>query len=152
MQINESGLIEREICIRNLSMTEEVIETRRASIRWLALALGIINPGESRLGALAVFDSVLYFHFKEKSKPNVKQLSDYITEKWGKMNEKTLRYHLLQLKKIGIVKHSKGEYSMIEPTNGDKYDEGAWVDSYFEREIKPIQDKISSMLKGLRQR
>ncbi len=146
------GLIEREICIRNLSMTGEVMETRRASVRWLALALGVINPGESRLGALAVFDSVLYFHFKEKNAVNVKQLSDYIAERWGEMNEKTLRYHLLQLKKMGIVKHSKGEYSMIEPTNGNKYDEAAWVESYFDREIRPIQDKISSILKALRQR
>ncbi len=152
MQINESNLIEREICIRNLSLTGEVMETRRASVRWLALALGIINPGESRLGALAVFDSVLYFHFNNKSRSNVKQLSDYIAEKWGGINEKTLRYHLLQLKKMGIISHSKGEYSMTEPISGDRYDERAWVESYFEREVNPVKDKVSEMLKKIKQR
>lgn len=150
--INESILIEREICIRNLSVTNEVVETRRSMIRWLALSLGIINPGESRLGALAVLDSILYFHFGKRSEPTVMEMTEYIEQKWNQINEKTLRYHLLQLKKMGIIKHSKGKYSVVEPVNGDKYDEVAWISSYFSNEILPIQNKIATILKELRGR
>ncbi len=147
--INESVLIEREICIRNLSITNEVVETRRSMIRWLALSLGVINPGESRLGALAVLDSILYFHFRKRSEPTVMEMKEYIEQKWSQINEKTLRYHLLQLKKLGIVKHSKSKYSVVEPYSGDKYDEVAWVNSYFNNEILPIQNKIATILKEL---
>ena len=57
MELNEASLIESEITIRNLRLPGEVLETRRAAIRWLALSLGIINPGESRLSSLAVLDA-----------------------------------------------------------------------------------------------
>ena len=45
MEINESKLIEHELVIRRLRLPKEVLETRRAIVRWLALSLGIINPG-----------------------------------------------------------------------------------------------------------
>ncbi len=152
MLVNESVLIEREIHLRNLSITNEVVETRRSMIRWLALSLGVINPGESRLSALAVLDSMLYFQFDKRAEPTVADISEYIDNKWDRMNEKTLRYHLLQLKNMGIVKHARGRYSMVGPSEGDKYDEVAWVNSYFQSEIKSVQDKVATIMKELRGR
>ena len=67
-------------------------------VRWLALSLGIINPGETRLSAIYVLDAMLYFQFQKKQDPNVEELSEYISKSWQPINEKTLRYHLLQLK------------------------------------------------------
>ncbi len=149
MVINESILIEKERSIRNLSITNEVIETRRSMIRWLALSLGIINPGESRLSALAVLDSIFYFHFSKRSESNIMEMTQYIEQKWNRINEKTLRYHLLHLKKLGIIKHSKGKYSLVDTDSGDKYDERIWITSYFNNEILPIQHKIATILKEL---
>lgn len=152
MPVNESVLIEREIHLRNLSITNEVVETRRSMIRWLALSLGIINPGESRLSALAVLDAMLYFQFNKKTEPTVADISGYIDEKWDRMNEKTLRYHLLQLGKMGMVKHSKGKYSMVGPNSGDKYDEVVWINDYFQREIASVREKVATIMKELKGR
>lgn len=151
-ELNESRLIEREITIRNLVLTKEVTETRRSLIRWLALSMGVINPGESRLGALSVLDSIMYFQFKEKKDPTVSELMDYISRAWEPINEKTLRYHLLQLSKANIVRHAKGQYFLAQPDGGEKYDETAWVNHYFTTEINPIKDKILSAIKELRKR
>ena len=152
MELNESKLIEREITIRNLALTKEVTETRRSLVRWLALSLGVINPGESRLGALSVLDSVMYFQFTKRTDPSVNELMEYIQAAWEPINEKTLRYHLLQLTKANIVKHSKGRYFLTQPGDGERYDEIAWVNHYFNSEISPIKDKIITAIRELKNR
>ncbi len=152
-EISESKLIEREFTLRNLVLTKEVTETRRSLIRWLALSLGVINPGESRQAAIAVFDSIMYFQFNEKRDPEVPELMEYISKSWGtEINEKTLRYHLLQLNKANIVKHSKGKYFLQQPDGAQKYDCEAWVNHYFNTEINPIKDKLLSAMKELKTR
>lgn len=152
MELNESKLIEREITLRNMMITKEVTETRRSLVRWLALAMGIINPGESRLSAVAVLDSVLYFQFSERKDPSVQELSDYISKNWEPMNEKTLRYHLLQLKKASVVDNSKGVYYLATLSGDQKYNEEAWIVNYFNSEVQPIRDKIISAVKELKGR
>ncbi|MCL4389045.1 MAG: hypothetical protein M1528_03265 [Candidatus Marsarchaeota archaeon] len=152
MELNESKLIEREITLRNMIITKEVLETRRSLVRWLALALGIINPGESRLSAIAVLDSLLYFQFIERRDPSVQELSDYISKNWEPINEKTLRYHLLQLKKANVVNNSKGTYFLSNVDGDEKYNEEAWVNRYFESEVQPVKDKISTVMRELKNR
>jgi len=152
MEVNESKLIERELTLRNLRITQEVVETRRSLIRWLALSLGVISPGESRLSAISVLDAVLYFQFTEKKDPTVEELMAYIANAWGAMNEKTLRYHLLQLKKAGIVDNSKSKYFLTMPEVGDRYDSGLWVTHYLESQVNPIRDKVIAALKELKVR
>ena len=76
LELNEAALIESEMTLRNLRLTAEVLETKRSAIRWLALSLGIINPGESRLGSLAVLDALVYFQFIKLTDPTVKDLED----------------------------------------------------------------------------
>lgn len=152
MEVNESKLIERELTLRNLRITKEVVETRRSLIRWLALSLGVISPGESRLSAISVLDAVLYFQFTEKKDPTVEELMAYIANAWGAMNEKTLRYHLLQLKKASMVDNSKGRYFLTMPEVGDRYDSGLWVTNYLDSQVNPIKDKIMAALKELKGR
>jgi hypothetical protein len=152
VELNESKLIEREITLRNMIITKEVLETRRSLVRWLALALGIINPGESRLSAIAVLDSLLYFQFIERRDPSVQELSDYISKNWEPINEKTLRYHLLQLKKANVVNNSKGTYFLSNVDGDEKYNEEAWVNRYFESEVQPVKDKISTVMRELKNR
>ena len=152
MELNESKFIEREITLRNMMLTKEVVETRRSLVRWLALALGVINPGESRQSAVAVLDSILYFQFMERKDPSVQELSDYIAKNWEPMNEKTLRYHLLQLKNANIVNNSKGVYFLSNTNPDQKYNEEAWVTNYFNSEVQPIRDKITAAIKELRGR
>ncbi len=151
-ELNEAKLIEGEVTLRNLRLTKEVTETRRSMVRWLALALGIINPGETRLSALGVLDAMLYYQFTLKQDPTVEELASYINGAWGEMNEKTLRYHLLQLKNASILTHAKGRYSFATVGQGERYDEGAWIDGYFSTELEPIRDKIATVIKELKGR
>ena len=151
-EINESKFIEKELTLRKLRLSREVLETRRSMVRWLALSLGIINPGESRIQALYVLDGIFNFQFKKKQDPSVQELSEYINTNWGHINEKTLRYHLLRLKNAGILGNLKGKYFMMVPENGEKYDEAAWVDFYFDSEVSPIKDKLKTVLKEFKKR
>jgi DNA-binding transcriptional ArsR family regulator len=152
MEVNESKLIEAELTLRDLRITKDVLETRRSMVRWLALALGIISPGESRLSAVSVLDAILYFQFQEKKDPTVEELSDYINKKWSPINEKTLRYHLLQLKKAGIVNNSKGKYFLKRDEGIDSNDIVGWVNSYIDSRVEPIKGKIANGMSELKNR
>lgn len=152
MEINESSLIENELTLRDLRITKEVTETRRSIVRWLALALGIISPGESRLTAVSVLDALLYFQFTERKDPSVEEMADYINKSWGQINEKTLRYHLLQLKKTNILNNSKGKYFLIAPGMGDRYDPDLWIGNYLDSQVNPIKDKLKIAIKELKSR
>ena len=152
MEINESKLIEHELVIRRLRLPKEVLETRRAIVRWLALSLGIINPGESRQSAIPVLDAMLYFQFSRKSDPSVKDISEYIGRVWEPINEKTLRYHLLQLKKVNLVGNSKGQYFLIYRGDGERYNESEWINSYINSEVDSFKAKVADAIKALKER
>ncbi len=150
MELNEAGLIEKEMTLRNLRLTKEVLETRRSIARWLALSLGVINPGESRLSAVAVLDAMINFQFGKQQDPTYDDLERYISENWEQMNEKTLRYHLLRMKKLGIIENSKGKFYLKPPSVGDRFDAGAWASNLFEEEYKQIALKIAEAIRELK--
>ncbi|MGC8651759.1 MAG: hypothetical protein ACP5UH_00700 [Candidatus Micrarchaeia archaeon] len=152
MDVNESRLIINELTLRELRITKDVTETRRSILRWLALALGIISPGESRLSAVSVLDAILYYQFYVHKDPEVAELSQYINSSWGPINEKTLRYHLLQMKRAGIVENSKGKYFLRKPETGEPSDISQWVSSYIDSRINPIKSKLSDVLTELKTR
>lgn len=150
MDLNEASLIESEITIRNLRLPGEVLETRRAAIRWLALSLGIINPGESRLSSLAVLDALINFQFIKNVDPTVKDISDYINTNWEQINEKTLRYHLLRMKKMGYVDNSGGKFYFKPPGTGDRFDPANWTAKTFESNYNEIAGKVSQVIKDVK--
>lgn len=150
MELNEATLIENEITLRNLRLTNEVLETKRSAIRWLALSLGVINPGESRLSSLAVLDALVYFQFVKTVDPTVKDLEDYINANWEVINEKTLRYHLLRMKKMGFVENSSGKFYFTPPGTGDRYDPANWAARFFEAHYSDISGKVSQVIKDIK--
>ena len=150
MELNEAALIENEITLRNLRLTDEVLETKRSAIRWLALSLGVINPGESRLSSLAVLDALVYFQFVKSTDPTVKELSDYIKTNWEDINEKTLRYHLLRMKNMGFVENSSGKFYFTPPSSGDRYDPGNWAMHLFESNYTDIANKVGRVIKDVK--
>jgi hypothetical protein len=152
MEINESKLIEHEVRLRKLRLSKEVLETKRSTIRWLALSLGVINPGESRQGAIPVLDAIFNFQFVQKKDPSVPEISEYITAVWEPINDKTLRYHLLQLKKAKLVDNSKGKYYLQQQDGADKYDESAWISGYLESQISIIKPGMVEALRQLKSR
>ena len=150
MELNESELIERELTIRDLRVSREVLDTRRSAVRWLALSLGIINPGESRLSAVAVLDALIHFQFVKKQDPTVRELTAYINANWEEINEKTLRYHLLRMKKMGFVDNSKSTFCFRPPSIGDRFDPQAWAQSTFEAFYGNISTKVGEVVNGIK--
>ncbi len=113
-EMPESRLIRSETIIRDMQLTEEVKMTRNSLVRWLALSTGLISPKESRRNMIQVLEALLYFSF-EGREPDVQEILERINEGSHKTNEKALRYHLLVLKKKGLLEHSRGKYRFIVP-------------------------------------
>jgi hypothetical protein len=152
MEINEAALIEKEITLRNLRISKEVLETKRSMARWLALTLGVINPGESRLSAIAVLDALVYFQFIKKADPDIEEIKEYISKNWDAINEKTLRYHLLRMKNMGFIENSKSRFYFVHPQIGDRYDSSAWAEFVFNNQWKEIASKIDNVIGELKKR
>jgi len=114
MEMPEAALIRGECLVRELQFNDDVKLTRKALVRWLALSLGLISPNETRTGLLEVLEALLYFHFKRRhgtADPDIYQLLDKVKEiRKEEPNPKAVRYHLLQLKKLGIIEAKKRKY------------------------------------------
>jgi hypothetical protein len=113
----ESELIRGECLVRDLQFNEDVKLTRKGLVRWVALSLGLISPHETRAGLLEVLEALLYFHFRRResrSDPDIHQLLAKIKEiKKSEPNPKAVRYHLLQLKKLGLIETKKRKYRFV---------------------------------------
>ncbi|MEM3791663.1 MAG: hypothetical protein QXL16_02975 [Candidatus Micrarchaeaceae archaeon] len=149
--MNASKIVDKEIRLRYVRIDKDTLETRRSSIRWLALTIGIINPGETRQSVLSVIDAILEFQFVRKTKPTAKELFEFINKSpiWGKINEKTLRYHLTRLKKKGLLENKEGRFYLFVPENYDIYSYESWANSLFEREKREIAERISSVIRAI---
>jgi hypothetical protein len=114
MEMPEAHLIRGECLVRDLQFNDDVKLTRKALVRWLALSLGLISQNETRAGLLEVLEALLYFHFKKKhggADPDIYQLLEKVKEiRREEPNPKAVRYHLLQLKKLGIIEAKKRKY------------------------------------------
>ena len=108
MELPEAKLIKSEILLREMQLTDEVKMTRKSLVRWIALSLGLISPNESRQSILNLLEALLFYHLKEKREPNYQDVQDYLKQQSAEMNEKTVRYHLTQLKKAGVIEDSRG--------------------------------------------
>ena len=152
MEINEAELIERELTVRSLRLNKEALETRRSAIRWLALSLGMINPGESRHGVLSVLDALVYFQFVKKTDPTVKDMIGYINENWDAINEKTMRYHLLRMKKMGFIENAQGKFLFKPPAVGDRFDAHDWAYGLFASFYKDVSEKVGGVVNGIKEK
>jgi len=112
-EIPESSLIQSEIVLREMLLTDEVKMTRKSLVRWIALSLGMISPKESRQSILTLLEALLFFHLKEKKGPNYNDVVEYFKQQNVEMNEKTLRYHITQLRKAGVLEDERSTYRFM---------------------------------------
>jgi hypothetical protein len=149
--IPESKLIKKEVVLRELLLSKEVLETKNSLIRWIALSLGLINQNESRLSMLSVFEALVYFQFVEKKDVSFEEIMNYLQTHQQTLNEKSVRYHLLQLKRKGIIENKKGLWYF---SGSNKYDVNSWIDEYlnsFSNIIAPnIKTAFSNLLTKLK--
>jgi len=79
-------------------------------------------------------------------------MSTYISGTWEAINEKTLRYHLLRLKKANLAGNSKGQYFLIYNGDGERYNEINWINSYINSEVEAFKGKVVEAVKALKER
>ncbi|MCD6226930.1 hypothetical protein J7J90_00340 [Candidatus Micrarchaeota archaeon] len=122
--IPESELVKSEIVLRDLVLSPDVKLSKKKQIRWLALSLGLISPGESRTLMLDVFEAIL-------NKIDMPFNSDQIVEEVCSMKkvkddgekkkvDKAVRYHLTRLIKMGLIERKKRNYSWVKEDLTDK--------------------------------
>ena len=110
MELPEAKLIRSEVLLRDMQLTDDVKMARKSLVRWLALSLGLITPKESRQSVLQLLEALLFYHLKENREPNYQDIQDFLKTQNVEMNEKTVRYHLTQLKKSGVIEDARGVY------------------------------------------
>lgn len=151
MALPESALINSEVVLRDMQLSQEVKLTRKSLIRWLALSMGLISPNESRTILLDLLEALFYYQFAEKLDPTVADLISYLESELGKSssNEKAVRYHLLQLQKLGLLERKKGRYFFAVSPLSEKGDFSATVDYVYKRKCDVALTKIKEAFREL---
>jgi DNA-binding transcriptional ArsR family regulator len=158
MQIPEAALIERELVIRDMQLTKEVRMTKKSLVRWLALALGLISPNESRKSVIDLLEALFYFQFSENKDPDAHELAEYMRKNHEEaaVSEKTVLYHLLQLKNAGLVKREKGRYFFTVSPYSEKGDVAGAIEynykSRYDAAFLKIQEALNSLRKMHKQK
>ncbi len=111
--IPESQYIEAAIVVRDMRMPQEVTLTKASLIRWLALALGLINPNESRKSLIDLVEVLLNHQLKGRKGMTVDEMMVKLKAAGKTCGEKTVRYHLLRMEKKGVVRRKNKEYSFL---------------------------------------
>jgi len=145
----ESKLIRGELVLRDMQLTSEVRVTRRSMVRWLALAIGLISPNESRAAVIDILDALLYFQFRGKD-PNVPELLARMKTRGKTVGEKALRYHLWKMKKEGWLERAKGRYRFFVPPLADERDVSASIESVVRSRSEIALAKVKEVLKSLK--
>ncbi|MEM3364033.1 MAG: winged-helix domain-containing protein [Candidatus Micrarchaeia archaeon] len=148
--IPESQYIESTIVVRDMRMPQEVTLTKASLIRWLALALGLINPNESRKSLIDLVEVLLNHQLRTRQGMSVDDIMSALKSAGKVCSEKTVRYHLLRMERRGVVRRKNKEYSFIISDLDDAGIESI-ADSYDLR-YKSAMDKIRialSKLKGM---
>ena len=147
----EARLIEGELTLRDMQLTKDVRMTKPSLIRWLALAMGLISPNESRNSVLAVFDALLYFQLGERRDPDIHELLEYNRRLHRNVGDKCVRYHLLQLKNMGLIERKKGRYRFVTSPLSEKGDIIGTIDYVFKRRADLSISKIKEAMRELQE-
>ena len=152
MQIPEAALIEREFLIRDMQLTKDVRMTRKSLIRWLALAMGLISPNESRKTILDLLEALFYYQFSENKDPDVHEIASYMRRSQGEksVSSKTILYHLLQLKNAGLVRRDKSRYSFSVSPYSERGDVASAIEYNYKSRSDLAFSKIQEALRTLR--
>ena len=119
----ESELVRREWTVRLMDLPPEVLNRRKKLLRWVALSLGLISPGEERTGILDVLDALFYYAYTKGVEPTAQDILDFVNKRRIERGEKpvvleAVRYHLRRLEAADIIEKTKGRGSTYRFTRG----------------------------------
>ena len=138
----ESKLVETSFTIRLMSKPDGIATP--SLVRWLAISLGVLGPGDKRETGLQVLDALLKASF---SKSKCVSIDDVIKE--TRIDRKTVEYHLTKLVRQRLVDHKRNCYSFMHDFNGHtslKNYRGAVLEAISRSEeiLKEIERRYSS--------
>jgi len=152
MKMPESQLIESELILRDMQLSRDVRLTKASLVRWLALAMGLVSPNESRTTMLELFEALVQLQFGEKTDPDIRQIMDAIKDGGnGDVTEKAVRYHLLRLKTLGLVDRKHGKYFFTVSPLSEKYDLPGTIDYVFKRKSDIAISKMKDAARELQE-
>jgi len=145
--IPEAEHIEGTIIVRDMRLPQDVTLTKASLIRWLALALGLINPNESRKSLLDLIDVLFTVQMSGRSGITVEGIMEKLRDGRKSCSEKTVRYHLLKLEKRGVVRRKHKEYSLVISDRDDLGIESIAdaYDSKYNRAMSKIRYALSAL-------
>ncbi len=142
--IPEAELIEKEMLLRLLAMDNDVKLSKQSIVRWLSLTFGLISPNESRDSFFYVFERLLDSH-----KKGGLDLDSLIEEaKTKNISEKTIYYHILKLKRIGLITKQKKTNKYVFG-NGYEKDLRKIFKEVYQKQIAEIYKRLDIMLNSL---
>lgn len=152
MKMPESQLIEGEMILRDMQLSRDVRLTKASLVRWLALAMGLVSPNESRTTMIELFDALIRLQFEERTDPDIRQIMDAMRDGGNPdATEKAVRYHLLRLKTVGLVERRKGRYFFAVSPLSEKYDLPATIDYALKRRSEMAISKMKDAARELQE-
>ena len=131
----EANYNQDELTLRMVAVDPSAA-TRIELIKAFAKSVGLLSDKETRASILPVLDALFYFNLKEKKAPTYQDIVNYLGGKCNTIvHEKTLRYHLTQLRKAKIIEDIRGRYII----------KTSLTDSFWFR-TKEILDNVANIL------
>ncbi|MEM4389417.1 MAG: hypothetical protein QXG98_02030 [Candidatus Micrarchaeia archaeon] len=150
LSIPEAQLIQGEVILRDLSLTQDVKMTRKSLVRWIALAAGLISPNESRKTLLDLLEVLFAFQLGEGKDPDIHDIMQGMWRLNQKHREKTVRYHLFQLKRKGFISRVRGKYFFTIPPFSEKGDVAASFEYVLKSRSEVALAKLREALRALK--
>ncbi len=152
----EGRLVRRDWTIRLLDLPPDMLSRKRQMLRWVAISLGLITPGEERSGILDVLDAMFHYTYSKDIEPTAEDILYYVNMRRRERGEKpvvleAVRYHLRRLEGIGMVEKTKGRGATYRFTRGlqsSRADPAAFVDAMFD-DIERARDVIRRAVQSL---
>jgi len=135
----EATLVRKEWVVRFLDLPPEILSRRRQLLRWVALSLGLISPGDERDAVIDVLDSLFHYIHGRGVEPSVQQIQIFVNRRRQERGEKqvvleAIRYHLRRLESAGIIEKTRargGNYRFSRAFESSYEDPAAFVESLF---------------------
>jgi hypothetical protein len=142
----EAELVNESFTVREMRLPPQVKLTKKSMIRWLALSLGLISPGESRASIIDVIEALFFFQFNKKRAATSKELWLYLKENKKEISDKLLRYHLKRLKDLSLIESKRLQYSFTASAYADKNDVAAGFKENYSKRINRSLEEIEKVL------
>ncbi len=135
-------LIKNEICFRELSLPSDIRANNKALVKWLALSIGLINPGDKRDGIVDVF-AVLVEGLREAMPLTIEEITRRASRRRDKaISEKTAYYHIKRLKDMGLVSKVKAGYILGD---GHERELGTIIRKVYEERLNKMLSTIEEI-------